>query len=116
MGRIEIEGMEFYAFHGCHKEERIIGGHFTVDIYIDTNIEKAAISDNLEDTINYQNVYYLVKEQMAYRSNIIENVAQRLYDKLIKTFPEIQKIKIKVSKLNPPVGGKIEKVSVVIEK
>ena len=116
MGIIEIEGMEFYAYHGHFESERKTGNKFRVDLSIETNLEKAGKSDKLEDTLNYQEAYNLVKKEMKVTSSLLENVAARILDKLIKNFPEIKSATIRISKLNPPMGGKIERVSIVRSK
>jgi 7,8-dihydroneopterin aldolase/epimerase/oxygenase len=116
MGWIKIEGMKFYAFHGHFEAERIVGNHFQVDIRLKTDSSKAAETDNLNDTLNYQEVYLLVKSEMGKTSYLLENIAQRILDLLFEKFPQIKKVKIKVSKLNPPMGGEIEKVSVILSK
>jgi 7,8-dihydroneopterin aldolase/epimerase/oxygenase len=116
MGWIKIKGMKFYAFHGHFEAERIVGNHFQVDIRLKTDCSKAAVSDNLNDTLNYQEVYLLVKSEMGKTSSLLENVAQRILDLLFEKFPQTKKAKIKVSKLNPPMGGEIEKVSVILSK
>jgi len=116
MGWIKIEGMKFYAFHGHFEAERIVGNHFLVGIQIKTDCSKAAVSDDLNDTLNYQEVYLLVKSEMKKTSLLLENVAQRILDLLFETFPQIKKAKIMVSKLHPPMGGEIEKVSVILSK
>jgi 7,8-dihydroneopterin aldolase/epimerase/oxygenase len=53
MGKIAIEGMRFYAFHGLLKEEQIIGGNYIVDVYLDASIEKASENDDIKSTIDY---------------------------------------------------------------
>ena len=111
-GIIEIENMEFYAFHGCYREEAIVGNKFLVDLMFETDIEKATISDDVFDTVSYLDVYEEIKKQMMVRSNILENVTQRVIDALKCRFPQIISGKIKISKCNPPLGGNIEKVSV----
>lgn len=116
MGLIEIEGMQFYAFHGHFDTERVVGNKFRVDLSFETDCSKAAISDDLNDTVNYQEVYELVKREMQEPSRLLENVAQRILDCLFKTFPGIKNAKIKISKLNPPMGGEIEKVSITLSK
>lgn len=116
MGIIEIDDMVFYAYHGCYKEERIIGNKFLVDLQISTNLEKPAASDNIEDTLNYQSAYEIVKEQMNIKSHLLEHVAARILDKLNERFPEIEKATVKVSKMNPPMGGQMERVSVTLTR
>jgi len=112
MGVIEIEGMEFYARHGYYAAEQKIGARFLVNIRIETDCSKAAMSDNLDDALNYQKVYNIVKNEMCIVSKLLEHVAQRILNHLKKQFPEIRKATVKISKMNPPMGGPIEKVSV----
>jgi len=112
MGQISIEGMEFFAYHGCFKEEQIIGTRFTVDLFMETDTQKAEVTDNLAKTVNYQAVYRLVAKEMTVKSNLLENVARRILNRLALEYPQITAFRIKISKMNPPVGGKVEKVSV----
>lgn len=116
MGHIEIEGMEFYAFHGHYDVEQVVGNRFTVDLTLDLDINKASETDNLEDTINYQEVYQIIKEEMEINSRLLEHIAGRIMNRLHLCFDNLSKIRIKISKLNPPLGGQINKVSVILEK
>lgn len=116
-GLIEIEGMEFYAFHGCYKEEQIVGNRFLVDLTFETDVHAATESDSIIDTISYLEVYEIVDEQMKIKSHILENVAERIIEAIMARFyPLIDRIKVKVSKCNPPLGGNIKKVSVTLER
>ncbi len=112
MSTISLEGMEFFAHHGCLKEEQVIGNKFIIDLQIETDTSQAEISDDLEKTINYQEVYFMVKEEMATRSRLLEHIARRILERISHEYPQIISAKIKVSKLNPPVGGKVERVSI----
>jgi len=114
MGIIEIEGMEFFAYHGHYDVEQKIGNRFLVDISIEYDCSKAADSDRLDDALDYQKVYLLIKKEMGIVSNLLEHVVQRILDALKSQFPGIQKATVKVSKMNPPMGGLIEKVSVTL--
>jgi dihydroneopterin aldolase len=116
MGLIQIEGMEFYSFHGHFKEEQIVGNKFLVDLNIETDMDKPAESDNLKDAVNYQRAYEIIKLQMDNKSNLLENIAKRILDALYSELDGITKVTVKVSKLNPPVGGKINSVSVVLSR
>ncbi|MCG6187881.1 dihydroneopterin aldolase [Maribellus maritimus] len=116
MGIIEIERMQFYAFHGHYKTERVVGNNFEVYLRFETDCSTAAISDNLNDTTNYQEVYNLVKKEMQNTSHLLEHVAQRILNSLFKNFPEIKNAQVKISKINPPMGGEIEKVSVTLSQ
>ncbi len=116
MGLIQIEGMEFYAFHGHFKEEQIVGNKFLVDLTIETDMEKPMASDSLKDAVNYQKAYEIVKQQMEKKSHLLEHIAGRILDALYAEMTGIRKITVKVSKMNPPMGGKINSVSVVLSK
>jgi len=118
MGLIEIEGMDFFAYHGCFKEERVIGTRFTVDAWLTTDTSESEISDELKHTVNYQAVYAHIRQQMEQHSHLLEHVARRVIDALYRDFPSLTHVKIKVSKLNPALahGGKIRQVSVTLER
>jgi len=116
MGLIQIEGMEFYAFHGHYKEEQIVGNKFLVDLTIETDMDRPAKSDNLKDAVNYQRAYEIVKKQMEVKSFLLESIAGRILDALFSELQGINKATVKVSKMNPPMGGKINSVSVVMSK
>ncbi len=112
---IAIEGMDFYAYHGCFKEETLIGTNFTVDIYLTLDTAGAESLDEMGGTVNYVEVYQRVKQQMMIPSKLIEHVAARIRDAVMADFPQVQKLKVKVSKLNPPIGEKIREVSATLE-
>jgi dihydroneopterin aldolase len=116
MGIIRIEDMEFYAFHGHFKEERIVGNRFLVDLTIETDMRIPAESDNLKDAVNYQRVYEIVKLQMEKKSHLLEHIAGRILDAIYAEMEGIKKVTVKVSKMNPPMGGKIGSVSVVLSR
>ena len=112
--KIVIEGIKLHAFHGCLAEEAKIGGSYIIDIILEADFILAAHTDDLSKTVDYCTVYDLVKVEMAIRSKLIEHVARRIYMKLKTTFPSINKLEVKVTKLNPPVNGEMERVSFVI--
>jgi len=114
MGRIAINDMRFYAYHGCFEQERAIGTHFRVDLAFETDTTRAELSDNLTDTVSYLDVYQVVKAQMAVPSNLLEHVGRRICDAVLQHFPAVDKVTAVVHKLNPPLGGKMESVSVEI--
>jgi 7,8-dihydroneopterin aldolase/epimerase/oxygenase len=116
MGLIQIENMEFYSFHGHFKEERIVGNKFLVDLTIETDMKVPAESDNLKDAVDYQRLYQIVKIQMEKKSHLLEHIACRIIDSIYSEMSGIKKITVKVSKMNPPLGGKIGSVSVVTSR
>ncbi len=116
MGLIEIEGMEFYAYHGHFKQEQVVGNKFLVNVSIETDCANAGESDNLHDALDYQKVYNLIKEEMEHKSFLLENICSRILDRLHNEFSTIEKATIKVSKINPPMGGQIKRVSVTMSR
>ena len=115
MGVISINDMRFYAHHGCFEQERAIGTHFRVDLRLTTDTSLAEVSDNIADTVNYLEVYQTVKKQMKQPSRLLEHVARRVGEAVMSDFPSVEIVNVKVSKLNPPLGGQMESVSVEIE-
>lgn len=111
---INIEGIKLYGYHGCLEEEAKIGGHYIVDVYMTTDFTEAAKNDDLTKTIDYCAIYEISKTQMARRSNLIEQVCERIYSVIKKEFPTISHLRVKVTKLVPPMNGDVEKVSVEV--
>lgn len=114
MGLIELEGMEFYAYHGYFKSERIVGNRFEVNVSIETDCETAAQSDHLSDALNYEAIYRLVKEEMHQPSHLLEHVAGRILNRIHGTYRGLGKVTVKISKARPPMGGHIKAVSVTM--
>ena len=116
MGQIQIENMEFYSFHGHFKEEQIVGNKFLVDLTIETDMRTPSESDNLKDAVDYQRIYQIIKLQMGKKSHLLEHIAGRIIEATYAEMTGIQKITVKVSKMNPPMGGKIGSVSIVMSR
>lgn len=112
---ITVEGIKVYAYHGCLDEEGKIGGNYTVDVYMKTNFTEAALLDDLSKTIDYVEVYDIVKAEMAIRSKLIEHVGQRIIDKLQQRIRNLKSCRVRVTKFNPPMNGNVEKVTIEIE-
>ena len=115
MAVITINDMRFYAHHGCFEQERTIGTHFRVDLSFTTDTSKAEVSDNIADTVSYLDVYQVVKAEMMKPSHLLEHVARRVGKRILADFPAVEKTLVKVSKLNPPLGGQMDSVSVEVE-
>ena len=116
MGIIEVKGMEFYAYHGCFAEEQIVGNKFLVDLELEVDCDKAKVSDNINDAVNYQIAYETIKEEMEHKSHLLENIAYRILEKLFHKLDGIIVAKVKVAKINPPLGGRIDNVNVTLIK
>ncbi len=115
-GVIELVDMEFYAYHGCFKEEQVVGNRFLVNITIETDVTVASETDRIHHALNYVSVYELVKLEMKQTSHLLEHLASRILNKLYDRFPFIKNAKVTVSKMNPPMGGQMKKVSVTLQK
>lgn len=111
---IEINNMEFYAFHGCYTEEKIVGNRFVVDFSYVCDVTKAVESDYINDTISYLEVYQLIEKEIMIGSNLLENVAHRALTCVVNNFVNISKATIKISKMTPPLGGDIKSVSLIL--
>jgi len=116
MGKISIENMEFYAYHGHYEEEQIIGNRFLVDIEVEADCLAAAESDNLKDAVDYQKIYMLIKGEMENKSHLLENICKRILDVVFIEFPEINKSSVKVRKMNPAMGGRMDNVNVTLSR
>ena len=105
MGLIELEGMEFKAYHGVLEQEKVRGNEFVVDFRGELDLSAAAESDNLNDTLNYAEIYDIVAYEMSIPSELLENVAGRIVKEIEKKFPQLVSFSVRVSKRKPPVDG-----------
>jgi dihydroneopterin aldolase len=105
IGTIELEGMEFKAYHGCLEQEKVRGNSFTVDFKGELDLSAAAESDNLNDTLNYGEIYEIVAEEMSIPSELLENVAGRIMKAIENRYPQLVTFSVRVSKKRPPVDG-----------
>lgn len=109
---IKLENISMYAYHGCLEEESKIGSNYRVDLCVTADLLRSMNSDNLVDTVDYVVLNRIVTEQMAVRSNLLENVVKRIINQIFNSFPTVAKISISVAKINPPIGGDVFAVSV----
>lgn len=113
---ITLEDMEFKAYHGCYDQEKLVGNRFLVTATLDAELDEAARTDDVTKTINYLTVYAIVAERMRRTSNILEHVTLGIIDALYAEFPQLRHVSVTVSKLAPPLGGKLRKVSVTLSR
>jgi len=117
MGIIRIEEMEFYAFHGHYREEQIVGNRFLVDLEMEADTDRPSETDQLEDALNYQEAYRLIKQEMKrHKSNLLEHIGKRILDALFRELDGLEKATVKIRKMNPPMGGPIKSVSVTMSR
>lgn len=108
--------MRFYSYHGVMEQERKVGNQFVVDLVVTAPLRKASMSDDLKDTLNYAEIYEIVKEEMSIPSALLEHVCGRVLKALKLKFPTIYAVEIEVAKLNPPFGGDVESASVIMSE
>ena len=116
MGIIKVNNIKLYAYHGCLEEEAKIGSWYRVDVEVKADLKKSSRTDELADTVDYVHLNHIVKEEMATRSKLLEEVAQRILDRFFKELRMIRRAKVSVAKINPPIGGNVEEVVVVLTK
>ena len=115
MHLVQVSGIECYAYHGCMKEESILGGKYIVDVSVETDFSEAANTDELIDTIDYVRIKEIVSEEMNIRSKLIEHVGQRITNRFKKEFKGLIESTVKIRKLNPPIKGTVKEVAIVIK-
>lgn len=116
MGIISLKNIRTYSFHGCLIEESKIGSDYSVDLEVKTDLRKSSLTDDLKDTVDYVHLNKIVVEEMAIRSKLLEHVAHRIIKRIFDEIPSISTISIAVSKLNPPIGGDVEAVTIQMEE
>lgn len=115
LGKIKLKNIRVYAYHGCLVEESQIGSDYIVDLEVKTDLSKAAESDLLTDTVDYVHLQSIVTREMAERSKLLEHVAQRIIDSVLKEIKTVTKIRVSVAKKNPPIGGDVSEVRVILK-
>ena len=116
MGIIKLKNIRTYSYHGCLIEEGKIGSDYSIDLEVKTDLRKSALTDNLEDTVDYVLLNRIVEEEMAIRSQLLEHVAHRIIKRIFDEVAAISRITLAVSKLNPPIGGDVEAVTIEMEE
>lgn len=103
--KIYLRNVRFHAFHGVLPQEGIVGNDYLVNLVLDYDFFSAMQTDDLQGTLNYAEVYQKVREEMAVPSKLLEHVAGRIAHRLFSDFPEIQKLQLSITKVNPPMGA-----------
>lgn len=116
MGTIKLQNIRTFSSHGCLEEEAKIGSDYRVDLEIKTDLRKSSQTDELKDTIDYVLLNKIVVQEMSIRSNLLEHVASRIITRIFGEIPAVSRILLGVSKLNPPIGGDVEAVTIEMEE
>ncbi len=115
MGTIHLKNIQLYAYHGCLVEESQIGSDYLVNIWVKADLSQSAISDKLEDTVDYVLLQKIVQQEMAVRSKLLEHVANRIIQSILSKVASAGHVRVKVAKKNPPIGGFAQEVSISLE-
>ena len=116
MGTIRLQNIRTFSFHGCLNEEASIGSDYRIDLEVKCNLKQSSQSDELKDTVDYVYLNKIVVEEMAIRSKLLEHVAHRIITRIFSEIPSVSRILLAVSKLNPPIGGDVEAVTIELEE
>ena len=116
MNKVSVIGIEAFAFHGCLDEEAKIGNEYIIDVELITNFKESAMQDDLSKTIDYVIVNRIVEQEMAIRSKLIETVGYRILARIKKESFLVEKVTITIKKINPPINGNVNYVSITIEE
>ena len=116
MGIIRLTNIRVFTNHGCLIEEAKIGSEYRVDLEIKADLRKSAETDELADTVDYVHLNRVVVEEMAIRSKLLEHVAKRIVVRVFDELPMVSRILLEVSKINPPIGGDVQQVTIVMEE
>ena len=112
MGIIKVENIRVFAYHGCLKEETKIGSDYRVDLEVKADLQTSAATDKLSDTVDYVFLNRIIKEEMEIASYLLETVAKRILNRIFNEDKLVKKATVWVSKLNPPIGGDVERVTI----
>ena len=109
---ILLKNVLFFAHHGVAPQETVTGNEFYINLRLKTDFKHAAVTDELDDTISYADIYAILKQEMEIPSKLLEHVCGRIATRLFQEFPGIEEIEIKLSKRNPPMGADIDSAGV----
>ncbi len=112
MVEISLEEMRFYAYHGVLEQEQTVGNNFEVTLKLLADVRDSVLSDNVKDTVNYAEVYEIIKEEMAIKSKLLEHLAGRINRRILAEYKLVKEVNIKISKLNPPFHSELKSVSI----
>jgi len=116
MVEIYLKNVRCYSFHGCLKEESIIGSEYLVNLWAKGALGQASLTDKIDDAIDYVFLNKVIVEEMSIPSKLLETVAERILNRALNEDNRIQKITISVSKICPPINGDVESVAVKLSK
>ncbi len=116
MGKLHLQNIKIFAYHGCMQVEEMIGSFYEVNLMVKADLTTVSNTDHITDTVNYVELNRIIHEQMAIISKTIEHVGNRILNEIGIVLPQVQFAEISISKINPPVYGDMEKFTVILER
>ena len=116
MSTIKLKNIRTYSYHGCLIEEGKIGSDYSVNLTVKANLNKSTQTDHLADTVDYVHLNKIVIEEMAIRSHLLEHVAKRINVRVLNELTMVEETIVEVSKINPPIGGDVESVTIKLKE
>ncbi|HMJ70059.1 MAG TPA: dihydroneopterin aldolase [Cyclobacteriaceae bacterium] len=116
VGKVILQGLEFHAYHGVYPHERSSGNKFEVDVEVETQFSASAFRDDLSGTVNYEDLYALIKGEMEKPSKLLETVGHAIAVRTLEAFPNALSVAVNISKFNPPIGGVCKKATVSVSR
>lgn len=116
MGKVFLENVQVYAYHGCLPEETLIGSDYRVDLWVEADLQPSAASDALADTVDYVTLCACIREEMATPVKLLEHVGQRILDRVFAASPLVTEAWVRVAKINPPIGGHVAAVAIELKE
>ncbi|NQT34981.1 dihydroneopterin aldolase [bacterium] len=112
--KIRLKNMRFFAYHGCRSEEKTDGQFFEIDVELSCDLQKAGLSDKLEQTHSFDEIYGIVSGAVTgTRYNLLEALAEELSDRLLDKYPDSE-LKLVIRKPKPPIDGEIDCVEIEV--
>ncbi|MEO0732902.1 MAG: dihydroneopterin aldolase [Bacteroidota bacterium] len=105
--KIGLEDVRIHAPHGFYEEEHRMGNEFSIDVEVEATITGAAQNDDLGGTVNYATIYYLLQAEMKKPTQLLEALAYRMGNRILNQFDSVRSVRLRLRKLNPPLGGKV---------
>ena len=99
---IHLIDIYFYAYHGLHQEERVIGNLFSVSMNI--TIEETVNMSALDQTLDYVKAYEIIKKHMMQATALLETLAQNISEEIALYSPMVRKTEISIYKNHPPIS------------
>ena len=113
---VKVENLKIYSFHGCMKEEEIIGSDYVVNARAVCRLERETFNDDITQTVNYVDIARIIKREMAVRSKLLESVVRRILSSCLEEIIVLEEITVSVSKINPPINADVESVTVSLSE